>query len=272
MDFDSLWDYENPAETEKRFRELLPAAQEASDNEYLLQLLTQIARAQGLQRYFNDAHQTLNQVEGKGSPTVQIRYLLERGRVFNSSGSREKARQLFLQAYELALQANEDFYAVDAAHMLGIVESEPEAQLQWNEKAAALAEKSDNPRTRRWLGSLYNNMGWTHHDQGNYEKALEMFQQALIFREGNPRQIQIARWCIARTLRSLNRVEEALAIQRELNPEDGFVVEEIAECLLALGDETAALPYFKQAYEKLSEAGLAEARLERLKWYADKAG
>ncbi|MBZ0304515.1 MAG: tetratricopeptide repeat protein, partial [Anaerolineae bacterium] len=76
-------------------------------------------------------------------------------------------------------------------------------------------------------------MGWTYHDQGNYEKALEMFQQALIFREGNPRQIQIARWCIARTLRSLNRVEEALAIQRELNPEDGFVVEEIAECLLA---------------------------------------
>lgn len=280
-DFNALWDYDQPAETERRFCELLPSAQQSGDTSYYLQLLTQIARAQGLQRHFDDAHQTLNQVEAQlpDAPVVKIRYLLERGRVFNSSGSREKSRPLFADAYETALQAGEDFYAVDAAHMLGIVEATPEDQLAWNEKAVALAEKSENPRARQWLGSLYNNIGWAYHDQGDYDKALELFQKALTFRESQnaARPIHIARWCIARTLRSMNRLQEALAIQRDLekNPEDGYVSEEIAECLLAMGDETAALPYFKQAYEKLSQdewlAGNQADRLARIKLYADKS-
>jgi hypothetical protein len=81
-DFDALWDYNNPAETEKKFREVLAAAPE-NESGYRLQLLTQIARAQGLQRDFLAAHQTLNTVESAQSTdsVVRIRYLLERGRV-----------------------------------------------------------------------------------------------------------------------------------------------------------------------------------------------
>src|SRR4051794_32155876 len=45
-DFDTLWDYAQPGETEERFRELLPAARASGDRNYHLQLLTQIARAQ----------------------------------------------------------------------------------------------------------------------------------------------------------------------------------------------------------------------------------
>src|SRR5205809_4269353 len=43
-DFDKLWDYQDPAGTEKKFRELLPAAEAAGDASYVAELLTQIAR------------------------------------------------------------------------------------------------------------------------------------------------------------------------------------------------------------------------------------
>ena len=59
-DFDKLWDYQHPAETEKKFVGLLPAAEKSEDISYLAQLLTQIARAQGLQEKFDEANKTLD--------------------------------------------------------------------------------------------------------------------------------------------------------------------------------------------------------------------
>jgi tetratricopeptide (TPR) repeat protein len=89
-------------------------------------------------------------------------------------------------------------------------------------------------------------------------------------------KIRIARWCIARALRSLGRLDEALALQQAIQQEltdegttDGYVLEELAECLLALDRAVEAQPYFRAAYAALSQdVWLVEhesARLERLK-------
>jgi len=125
LDFDTLWDYQRPEGTEAAFRALLPEAERGPDRSYHLQLLTQIARAQGLQRRFDAAHETLDVVEARlgDAPLVaRLRYLLERGRVFNSSAAPDSARPLFQQAWDLSGAAPEvAFYAVDAAHMLAIV-------------------------------------------------------------------------------------------------------------------------------------------------------
>lgn len=236
-EFDKLWDYDHPDETEKRFRELIPELQ--CNEPILLEVMTQIARTQGLQKRFDDAHGTLDDVERRLTPGLkraQVRYLLERGRVFNSSGDREAARPLFEDAWDLAQEAGEDALAVDAAHMIAIVEP-PDRQMDWNLRALALAESSADPKARRWRGSLLNNIGWTYHDAGEYERALEKFEEALQTRmeQGATGPIRIARWCVARCLRSLGRNEEALAIQRELHAEhqaagtdDRFVQEELA--------------------------------------------
>jgi len=279
-EFDSLWDFDDPAGTEARFREDLPAAVESGVRSYHAELLTQIARAQGLQRQFPDAHNTLDRVLDLlplARPRARIRYLLERGRVFNSSKEPDKAWPLFLEAWELGQQAGEDNLAVDAAHMMAVVEP-PEQQIAWNQRAMELAERSQDPKARRWLGSLYNNLGWTYHYRGEHELALNLFERALKIREeqGQPKPIRIARWCIARTLRSLGRTEEALAIQRQLKQEnansgfeDGFVDEELGECLLSLGKAAESKPHFAAAYSSLSmDPWLAEnepVRLERLK-------
>jgi tetratricopeptide (TPR) repeat protein len=203
--------------------------------------------------------------------------LVERGRVLNSSGQAEQAGPLFREAADLAQTEQQDFYAVDALHMLAIV-APANQQLEWNQRALALAERSDQPRARGWLGSVYINMGWTHHAAERYEQALEMFQSALRERQaaGRADQLRIARWCVARAQRSLGQSEAALATQRELLAElaalgenDGYVHEELAENLLALGQPGAAQPYFALAYAELSQdVWLVEqqpARIERLK-------
>ncbi|HEY9526846.1 MAG TPA: hypothetical protein VIR02_07190, partial [Anaerolineales bacterium] len=134
-DFDALWDYDHPGQTETKFRQILLQFRE--DDPAFLELLTQIARAQGLQRKFDQAHRTLNQVERRlEEPPSRpgVRYLLERGRVYNSSGKPKVARPLFQQAFTFAEQLKEDFYAVDALHMLAIVAS-PEQGLALNLQA-----------------------------------------------------------------------------------------------------------------------------------------
>lgn len=280
-DIDSLWDYDDPAGTEQRFRALLP---ECADDAQRAEALTQIARTFSLRRRFDDAHRTLDEANSlitNDQSRPYLRYLLERGRTFNSAGQREQASELFTQAWDLAHEIGEENLAVDAAHMLAI--SEPgERQLEWNLRALDYAEQARDPRARDWLGALYNNLGWTYHAAGEYAKALDLFERAVKVREakGQATPLRIAHWCVARCLRSLGRIEAALALQRRLLAElqtnggsDGYVLEEIGECLLALNRADEARPYFAQAYALLSQdAWLAESeprRLERLKQLAD---
>lgn len=275
-DFDQLWDYDQPEATERRFRDLLPAAEASADRAYHAELLTQIARTLGLQGRFDEAHAVLDEAAALLSDqmaTARVRYLLERGRALRSSGRREEARPLFLQAWELGLANGEDSYATDAAHMVALVEPDSAQQLAWNLKALDLAERS--PKARRWLGSLYNNIGWTYADAGRYDEALAIFERAVSFRmeQGAPDPIRIARWCVAKMLRLLGRVEEALALQQELRQqvdpsagEGGFIFEELGECLLQLNRAAEARPYFAEAYRLLSaDRWLANDEPDRLR-------
>jgi tetratricopeptide (TPR) repeat protein len=273
MEFDRLWNYGDPAGTEKKFRELL--AKGVGDEDSRLQLLTQVARTLGLQAKFADAHAVLDDVEKRLTPelvTVRVRYLLERGRTYNSSKQQDKARPLFLEAWELGRRAGLDLYAVDAAHMMAIVEP-PEKKLAWNEKAMSVAEASTDDGARKWLGSLYNNIGWDYHAQGRFEEALAVHERGRQWQAANRPGSEgefIARWSVARQYRALGRTEEALAVQRQLlaeNGKDGFVHEELGECLLLLGRGAEAAPHFKRAHELLKDIGwVAEnkARVERL--------
>ena len=158
--------------------------------------------------------------------------LLERGRVRNSSGEKAAAKPLFEQASAIADDAA---LRIDALHMLGIVDGGA-----WTEKALALAEGSADPKARRWRASLLNNLGWSKHDAGDHAAALVLFERALELRkaEGTPFQVHVARWAVARCLRSLRRHAEALAIQEDLArgvPDDKYVQEELAELHKALG-------------------------------------
>ncbi len=272
----TLWDFQNPAESEQRFRAFAERARHAGDA-YLAQLATtQQARAQGLQRKFELAEQLLDSIPAPSSDSdgeLRTRLALERGRLLNSSGKREQSAPEFESAWDVAREKGLDELAVDAAHMLGIV-LDGEVGMGWNTRALELAMSSEHPEARAWRGSLLNNIGWSLHDTGQYEQALDHFETALQVRieQGDETTIRIARWCIARCLRSLGRIDEALQAQQELatDPEaDGYVYEELGECLLALDCADEARPHFAKAHAMLSKDIWLSAneadRLERLK-------
>lgn len=273
---DDLWDFGDPAASEARFRAAVAEARAGEGPAPLAEALTQLGRSQGLQRRFDEARATLAQAEdavAPGDERSRVRLLLERGRVANSARAGDRGRADFVAAWELALSAREDALAVDAAHMLGIVEPPVEAAA-WNERALGLARESPDPAAQRWIASIANNMGWAAHDAGELDAALDLFQLALAerLRQGDVARIRIARWCVARCLRSLGRVEEALGMQRALLAEldaaaatDGYVPEEIGECLLELGRGAEARPYFALAYAQLSaDAWLRDSEPDRL--------
>jgi tetratricopeptide (TPR) repeat protein len=278
LNFDTFWDFKDPGISEIRFTKLLAATTDPDDR---IQIETQIARAQVLQRNFAAAHQTLDDIEKRlfgASFATQVRYFLERGRAYNSSNERAEARSLFVRAFEVAQGAALDDLAVDSAHMMGIIEPPIEA-LKWNEKAVGIAEGSDDPKAKDWLGSLYNNIGWTYYDKQDYPMALDIFQRGEEwYKERHSEQwARIARYSIGKTRRAMEQFAHALTIQegiaaeieqKHLDP-DGYVFEEIAECHLAFGRKEEAKPFFDRAYELLSkDPWLAEneqKRLERLK-------
>ena len=282
----TLWDYNDQAGKAARFKALLPKVAESHDRAHHVELLSQLARTHSLRRQFDEAHQLLDEAEAMLTEAMivpKIRCLLERGRAFNSAGEPERALPLFHEAFGLgtAVTPQADFHTIDAAHMIAIAEPEAADQLRWNEKALVLAEATPDERAGGWRGSLYNNLGWTYHDMGNYEQALTIFEKAREWREAHhqdkPETIRIAKWCVGRTLRSLNRLEEALALQQALLAEngqsDGFIFEELGECLWALDRREEARPYFAQAYAELSKLDwLVTSEPERLERLARLGG
>lgn len=277
IDIAELWNFSDPAASERVFRDELARA----TGDLRLELLTQIARTYGLRQRFDEAHALLDAIEPQlndAGPAPRVRHLLERGRTYRSSGKPERARPLFIDAWNIAQAGRLDGLAVDAAHMVALVEAKTEDQLAWNQRALALAETSAQSYAQSWKASLHNNIGWSLHDAGRFEEALQNFLAAL--REQERRQrvagTRIAKWAVARCLRSLKRLDEALSIQRALEAEfaaanetDGYVFEELAELLDAMGRQDDAQAYFRRAAAELGKDDWfvrnEGARLERLR-------
>lgn len=228
----SLWDFDDPARSERRFLEALDVA-EGTDR---LVLLTQVARALGLQERYDEAHALLDDL-ATGDAEVSTRVSLERGRLLRSAGDDDAARPHFDAAVRTASEAGLDALHVDAVHMQALVAATPADRLALTEHALALAAASPDPAARDWDASLLTNRGMEHADAGDFTAALASFELALAARQriGDPARTRVARWMVGWALRHLGRTDEARAVQRALRAEldaaglsDHFVDDELA--------------------------------------------
>jgi len=196
-DLDELWDFADPAASEQRFRD----ASAASTGADRAVLLTQVARALGLQERYDDALGLLEDIEDALTlpgftqderTELRARAALEHGRVLNSAGKPAPAVVQLARAAGLAAGARLDFLAADALHMLAI--ADPVRAQEWTRRGLATALASPDPRTQRWAVALHANLGWSLYDAGEHADALLAFGAALreARRVGTPEQV---RWC-----------------------------------------------------------------------------
>jgi tetratricopeptide (TPR) repeat protein len=243
-----LWDFDDLHATEGRFRAQLEL--ETSDSGRA-EVLTQLARVEGLRGRFDECDALLDAAEELGG--AEARVLLERGRRERSSGRSGAGRAEFEQAFERAQADGGTVTAVDAAHMLALVGDVED----WTARGVEIAEQSDDPGVRYWLGPLYNNLGWSRYEAGDAAGALEAFELALAAREqddSRPHEIEIARYAIGKTLRALGRADEAAAtLERcvawadEAGVETPYFYEELAEDYAALGRTAEAQEQARRA-------------------------
>ncbi|MBB6628707.1 tetratricopeptide repeat protein [Nocardioides sp. KIGAM211] len=230
-DVTPLWDFDDPAGSERRFRE----AADQAEGEDRLVLMTQVARALGLQERYDDGHAVLDDL-APTEPEAAVRVVLERGRLLRSGGSPDEARPQFEAAVTTAATEGLDVLHVDALHMLALVAS-PDEQAALHARALDVARRSEDPQARDWDASLLNNVGMAHADAHDFAAALGAFEEALAAREriGDPARTRVARWMVAWALRNLGRTDEARERQRALKAEldaaglqDEYVDEELA--------------------------------------------
>ena len=225
-----LWDFDDPTGSERRFREAAVGPDRAV-------MLTQAARALGLQQEYDAGHALLDEVAALPlDDEARVRVLLERGRLLRSAGDAAGARPAFDEAADLADVAGLEALHLDALHMQALV-AEPAEAAELLERGLALAAVADDVRARNWDASLLNNLGMVRADAQDLDGAAEAFAAALAAREriGVPTDVRVARWMVAWVLRLQGRTDDALAIQRDLKAEldaagasDPYVEEELA--------------------------------------------
>jgi tetratricopeptide (TPR) repeat protein len=171
---DELWDFSDPAGSERRFA--AEAASPAHTDAERAELLTQQARALGLQERFGQGRALLDSLGPAADPAVRTRVKLEAGRLLNSAGNAAEAVIEFEDATALARSGDLLFLEIDALHMLAIADRARSPE--WAAEAIDRALAAPDDRSRRWLVGLYNNLGCWYSEAGDLDQALAAFVQA----------------------------------------------------------------------------------------------
>jgi len=274
----ALWDFGDLEASERRFR---TALDEESSAPARAELMTQLARVEGLRGEFEAGEHLVEEAEQLAGDSVsaRVRIDLERGRLRRSSGDAAAALPLFERACATAVQAGELYLAGDAAHMAALAAPDRDRFTAWTERGIELAESSDE--ARYWLGPLLNNLGWEHFEAAEHAEALAAFERALAVREedpGSPEPIALARYAVGKALRALGRSEEAVPfVERAVawaeseGAPDGWYHEELALEYAEFGrsDEAAeharlAVPLLEEADPSFADDSERSARLRAL--------
>jgi tetratricopeptide (TPR) repeat protein len=265
-DLRPLWDFGDLDASEARFREALA---EAESDERRAEILTQLARVEGLRDDFVAGERLVDEAAALAgaSAVARARVDLERGRLRRSSGDRDAALPLFETAFRAALDAGRYFVAADAAHMAALASPGRAGLLAWTRRGLDVAEEHEP--ARYWRGSLLNNLGWELYEAGGYAEAADAFERALHAREedpGNPEPIALARYALGKALRALGRsaeavphLEDAVSWADGEGAPDGWYLEELALEYADLGRADKARAHARRALPLLEAADAAFA-------------
>ncbi len=241
----------------------------------LAEALAQVARGRLLRGEVDEAERWLARAAEQArdaEPLGWSRYLGVRGRVEWKRERLADARATFeaLYAYCVALSLHDR--AVDAAHMVALV-APPAERIEWAQRGIAAAEAG----AERWLGPLWNNLGWTYDELGRHDEALAALREARVHHHARGDEVarRVADWSVGHALRMVGSLDEAevllestrawAAERLERDESDataqewlGFAHRELGQLALARGDRAAARAHLEEARRRLDAAGAAQ--------------
>ena len=108
-------------------------------------------------------------------PSNPVVAMCSEGMRAESEGRAAEAKVLFGRAWEAA---TDDYEACIAAHYLARHQETMELTLQWNEESLRRAELVGDERVDGFLPSLFLNLGHSHEELGEPEKARTFYLRA----------------------------------------------------------------------------------------------
>jgi tetratricopeptide (TPR) repeat protein len=215
-ELDALWLPGDPIASAER---LAAAAAEPGRSELVrAELETQRARAFALQGRIEEAEALLDSLE-PASGVLEVRVLLERGRIRLAAGRAAEAVPLLESALRAARRDADTGLAIESS--LALAEADRPHTEQWIEEGLADLSGTGDPGLLRWGVVLHDLRGWARLDDGDAGAALESFEDAAELADdyGTLDQRFAAHWAVGRALRELGRIDEALEVQRRLEGE-----------------------------------------------------
>ncbi len=228
--------------------------------------LAQIARMYLILNNKEEGRKWLRQAEERASdddPMGWSRYLGVRGRFEWQDDSLAVARKTFDEMYVYCNTNGLTSRAVDAAHMIAIVATDPEEQIEWGKRGIEAAEAYGE---ESWLGPLWNNLATTYYDIEQFDSALACFLKAREYhwRFSGELAKLYADYHVGMTCRLLGKYKEAAAWLRPVlawaerlgdHSATGQALEDLGEIAVAEGRKAEGLNMLKRAREEYRAAG-----------------
>jgi len=264
------------------YQQIADNAEQADNKSVLTEAYSQIARCYLAMSKKEEGRPWLDKAAGiadVNDPSGWSRFLGVRGRYeWKDAAEAESAvapeastaENTFKEMYEYCMEHKIHNRAIDAANMVSIT-AKIEDRVEWGLKGIAAAEDGE---LENWLAPLWNNLGWTYDDLGQYDKSIEALMKAreYHYKNGKEMPMLIADWSVGHAYRMNGQLDSALTwingvfekaskfYEDNPQPENaewvGFSHRELGEIAMAQVDETTALDHFKQAYEHLTTAGM----------------
>lgn len=270
---DALFRGRKYAEALDAYRAVAEQAGEARDRSVEAEALAQVARMYSATKRLEEGRPWLaraREVADPAHPLGWTRYLGVRGIFEREGGDRARALATFTEMHDYARARDLPRRAIDAAHHAAIVAS-PEQQVAWAERGIAAAEAAGD---EGWLAVLWNNLGATHEDRGEWTAAADAYEQARTYhyRTGGEHQRLVADWALGRASLRAGRLERAEALlpdclerararhaaapNAETGEWVGWTLAAHGELLVARGQRAEGLTALEEGRARLVEAGI----------------
>ena len=107
--------------------------------------------------------------------------LIAEGARLRAEQREDEALAVYVRAWEVAEDLDDDVLRVAASHMIGVVEPDPERKLEWNLVSLRCADALDARTAADCYPTIHANIGWSLLALGDRDRAREHYEVAKTF-------------------------------------------------------------------------------------------